>query len=70
MRLASMCDYCIIGSLITSSLSLPPLPPPRYFFKKACDEFDSGVVHEEISEDSDYLPLWEGKVIAKVERIE
>jgi len=40
----------------------------RYFFKKASDEFDSGVVLEEVTEDSDILPLWDGKIIAKVER--
>jgi len=40
----------------------------RYFFKKASDEFGSGVVMEEVMEDSDILPLWEGKIIAKVER--
>ena len=40
----------------------------RYFFKKACDEFDSGVVLEEVMDDSDILPLWDGKIIAKVER--
>ena len=42
----------------------------RYFFKKACDEFDSGVVHEEIIDDSAVLPLWEGKVVGKVDKIE
>jgi len=42
----------------------------RYFFKKACDEFDSGVVHEEIIDDLAVLPLWEGKVVGKVDRIE
>lgn len=40
----------------------------RYFFKKASDEFDSGVVLEEVTEDGDILPLWDGKIIAKVER--
>jgi len=39
----------------------------RYFFKKASDEFDSGVVLEEVMEDDDILPLWDGKIIAKVE---
>lgn len=41
----------------------------RYFFKKPCPEFESGVVHEEITCDADILPLWEGKVVCKVERI-
>jgi len=40
----------------------------RYFFKKASDEFDSGVVLEEVVDDDDILPLWDGKIIAKVER--
>ncbi|TGZ70456.1 hypothetical protein CRM22_003192 [Opisthorchis felineus] len=42
----------------------------RYFFKKLSNEFGSGVVHQEITNDSCLLPLWEGKVVAKVERIE
>jgi len=40
----------------------------RYFFRKASDEFDSGVVHEELTDDDDLLPLLDGKVIGKVER--
>jgi len=40
----------------------------RYFFKKASDEFGSGVVMEEVMEDGDIVPLWEGKIIAKVDR--
>jgi len=40
----------------------------RYFFKKESDEFGSGVVMEEVMEDGDILPMWEGKIIAKVER--
>ena len=40
----------------------------RYFFKKACDEFDSGVVHEEYFDDNDILPLWDGKIFGKIER--
>ncbi|CAI2731730.1 unnamed protein product [Schistosoma spindalis] len=42
----------------------------RYFFKKISDEFDSGVVHQEITNDDTILPLWEGKIVAKVERID
>ncbi|KAF5403733.1 hypothetical protein PHET_02660 [Paragonimus heterotremus] len=42
----------------------------RYFFKKFSDEFGSGVVHQEITNDNCVLPLWEGKVVAKVERID
>jgi hypothetical protein len=40
----------------------------RYFFKKACDEFGSGVVLEEVFDDDEVLPLWEGKIIGRVER--
>ena len=40
----------------------------RYFFRKASDEFDSGVVHEEVTDDDALLPLFDGKVICKVER--
>ncbi|XP_014668640.1 PREDICTED: axin-1-like [Priapulus caudatus] len=42
----------------------------KYFFKKASDEFGTGVVNEEITDDNDILPLWEGKIFAKVESIE
>nr|ADW27178.1 axis inhibition protein B [Schmidtea mediterranea] len=44
--------------------------PFRYFFKRYCDEFDCGVVHEEIIRDDAILPLWEGKVVAKIEKAE
>ncbi|CAH8625313.1 unnamed protein product [Schistosoma bovis] len=40
----------------------------RYFFKKPNDEFGTGVVHEELTNDNAILPLWEGKVVARVER--
>lgn len=39
----------------------------KFFFKKASDEFDSGVVHEEITDDEAFLPKWQGKVVGKVE---
>ena len=42
----------------------------RYFFKKASNEFDSGVILEEVTNDNDELPLWEGKVVGKVEKVE
>jgi len=41
----------------------------RYFFKTVCDEFESGVVNEEVTCDNAVLPMWEGKVVGKVERI-
>ncbi|VEL15664.1 unnamed protein product [Protopolystoma xenopodis] len=40
----------------------------RYFFKKPSDEFGTGVVHEEITQDDFVLPLWEGKIVARVEK--
>ena len=42
----------------------------RYFFKTVSTEFESGVVHEEVTDDNEVLPLWEGKVVGKVEKIE
>ncbi|PAA47198.1 hypothetical protein BOX15_Mlig019355g1 [Macrostomum lignano] len=43
---------------------LPKRGAYRYFFKKRSDEF------EEVTADGDLLPLWEGKVVGKVERVE
>ncbi|XP_060921633.1 axin-1 isoform X1 [Labrus mixtus] len=42
----------------------------RYYFKKVSDEFDCGVVFEEIREDEAVLPIFEEKIIGKVERID
>lgn len=42
----------------------------RYYFKKVSDEFDCGVVFEEEREDEAVLPLYEGKIIGKVEKID
>ncbi|XP_076314903.1 axin-1-like [Tachypleus tridentatus] len=42
----------------------------RYFFKKRCNEFETGIINEEISNDNEVLPLWEGKVFATVEMID
>lgn len=41
----------------------------RYFFKTVCHEFESGVVNEEVSNDNDLLPLYDGKIVGKVERM-
>ncbi|XP_068613171.1 axin-1-like [Brachionichthys hirsutus] len=41
----------------------------RYYFKKFSDEFDCGVVFEEIRVDDAILPLFEEKIIGKVEKI-
>ncbi|XP_033501707.1 axin-1 isoform X2 [Epinephelus lanceolatus] len=42
----------------------------RYYFKKVSDEFDCGVVFEEIREDDAILPIFEEKIIGKVEKID
>lgn len=42
----------------------------RYYFKKASDEFECGAVFEEVSDDSSLLPMYEGKILGKVERMD
>uniref|UniRef100_A0A673UY25 Axin 2 n=1 Tax=Suricata suricatta TaxID=37032 RepID=A0A673UY25_SURSU len=42
----------------------------RYYFKKASDEFACGAVFEEIWEDEAVLPMYEGRILGKVERID
>ncbi|KAM9769796.1 axin-2-like [Menidia menidia] len=42
----------------------------RYYFKKASDEFECGAVFEEVMEDAALLPMYEGKVLGKVERMD
>ncbi|XP_013778564.1 axin-1-like isoform X2 [Limulus polyphemus] len=42
----------------------------RYFFKKECNEFGTGVVNEEISDDSEVLPLWEGKIFGTIKSVD
>ncbi|XP_062853015.1 axin-2-like [Trichomycterus rosablanca] len=42
----------------------------RYYFKKASDEFECGAVFEEIWEDDTVLPMYEGKILGKVERMD
>ncbi|KAM8842282.1 axin-2-like [Synchiropus picturatus] len=42
----------------------------RYYFKKASDEFECGAVFEEVWEDTSVLPMYEGKVLGKVERMD
>lgn len=42
----------------------------RYYFKKVSDEFDCGVVFEEVREDDAVLPVFEEKVIGKVEKVD
>ncbi|XP_048410728.2 axin-2 isoform X2 [Stegostoma tigrinum] len=42
----------------------------RYYFKRASNEFDCGAVFEEIQSDDSTLPMYEGKILGKVERID
>lgn len=42
----------------------------RYFFRRSCHEFGTDVVSEEISDDNEILPLWEGKIFAMVEPVD
>lgn len=42
----------------------------RFYFKKVSDEFDCGVVFEEVREDDAILPIFEEKIIGKVEKVD
>ncbi|KAM9391557.1 axin-1, partial [Pholidichthys leucotaenia] len=42
----------------------------RYYFKKVSDEFECGVVFEEVREDDAILPIFEEKIIGKVEKVD
>lgn len=42
----------------------------RYFFKTECEELDMKVIQEEIMDDNDIVPLWDGKIMAQVKPIE
>uniref|UniRef100_A0A4W5L3K3 DIX domain-containing protein n=1 Tax=Hucho hucho TaxID=62062 RepID=A0A4W5L3K3_9TELE len=42
----------------------------RFYFKKVSDEFDCGVVFEEVKEDDAILPIYEEKIIGKVEKVD
>ncbi|XP_026668830.1 axin-2 isoform X2 [Ceratina calcarata] len=50
---------------------LPKKGSYRYFFKtEDCEDLDARVIQEEITDDSEVLPLWEGKVRAQVKALE
>ncbi|XP_044732695.1 axin isoform X2 [Chrysoperla carnea] len=49
---------------------LPKKGNYRYFFKTAIAELDNQVIQEELSCDSDILPLWDGKIMAQVKPID
>lgn len=61
----SECDSRASGVLPASVACLA-----RYYFKKVSDEFDCGVVFEEVREDDAILPIFEEKIIGKVEKID
>ncbi|XP_063055260.1 axin-1-like [Engraulis encrasicolus] len=42
----------------------------RFYFKKVSDEFDCGVVYEEVREDDAILPIFEERIIGKVEKMD
>ncbi|XP_071536533.1 uncharacterized protein [Panulirus ornatus] len=45
---------------------LPKKGSYRFFFKKQCEEF--GVIQEEITEDTEILPLFDGKIFAQIRK--
>lgn len=49
---------------------LPKKGTYRYFFKTECEDLDMRVIQEEIVDDNEILPLWEGKVMAQVKPVE
>ncbi|GJQ72265.1 hypothetical protein Trydic_g3356 [Trypoxylus dichotomus] len=49
---------------------LPKKGNYRYFFKTECEELDNQVIQEEISNDSEILPIYEGKIMAQVKPID
>ena len=56
-------------SLLAPPPSVPP-PDHRFYFKKVSDEFECGVVFEEVREDTAVLPVFEEKIIGKVEKVD
>ncbi|XP_055550242.1 axin isoform X1 [Wyeomyia smithii] len=49
---------------------LPKKGNYRFFFKTRCDDLDSPVIQEEISNDNEVLPLFEGKVMGTVKPLD
>ncbi|XP_057665598.1 axin-1 isoform X1 [Diorhabda carinulata] len=49
---------------------LPKKGNYRYFFKTLCEELGNTVIQEEVSNDAEVLPLWEGKIMAQVKPID
>ncbi|PVD39047.1 hypothetical protein C0Q70_01674 [Pomacea canaliculata] len=42
----------------------------KYFFKRDSNEFGDGAVFEEIDDDSKVLPMWDGKIVAKLSKVD
>ncbi|KAI2666088.1 Axin-1 [Labeo rohita] len=55
---------------VVPAVSDTELSEAEYYFKKVSDEFDCGVVFEEVREDDAILPIFEEKIIGKVEKID
>ncbi|KAG5888939.1 hypothetical protein JTB14_012198 [Gonioctena quinquepunctata] len=49
---------------------LPKKGNYRYFFKTVCEELGNQVIQEEVSNDAEVLPLWEGKIMAQVKPVD
>nr|XP_023025765.1 axin isoform X1 [Leptinotarsa decemlineata] len=49
---------------------LPKKGNYRYFFKTVCEELGNQVIQEEVINDAEVLPLWEGKIMAQVKPID
>lgn len=49
---------------------LPKKGNYRFFFKTRCDDLDSPVIQEEINNDGEMLPLFEGKVMGTVKPLD
>lgn len=42
----------------------------RYFFKRDSDEFGEGAVFEEIRDDNAVVPMWDGKIVARLQKVD
>ncbi|XP_063990587.1 axin isoform X2 [Diachasmimorpha longicaudata] len=49
---------------------LPKRGSYRYFFTTECEDVDTKIIQEEITDDTEVLPLWEGKIKAQVKALE
>ncbi|KAK6624205.1 hypothetical protein RUM44_011064 [Polyplax serrata] len=59
----------VLGTQVTLKQFKDLLPRKgnyRYYFKTECAEVASKMIHEEVFDDNQELPLWEGKLIAQV----